>query len=277
MNRDDNYLATSYGDYLAHHGILGMKWGVRRTPEQLGHIVAKKRKQFDTYAEKSKLAGEAGKTRLHERYKKKAQRAYRAEVKLNSKFEKALKKQVEDDDRIVQKGSIDDVLAISDRLSDDQINRAVHRIQNRQKLEGLKADDGKKLDKLVSVGKKVADISGSVYSISNNIRQFRKAMSDMQMDEIKNEEKEREKELSGIVRKADLDKVWKVKDELTNTQMKDVYERLYLNNKKHVDRAIRENDEKKMKEYTHLLAYSPLYNKKDVKKSDKKDDDDEKK
>jgi hypothetical protein len=98
-------------------------------------------------------------------------------------------------------------------------------------------------------------------------------MSDMQMDEIKNEEKEREKELTGIVRKADLDKVWKVKDELSNTQMKDVYERLYLNNKKRVDRAIRENDEKKMQEYTHLLAYSPLYN----KKSDKKSDDDEKK
>lgn len=24
-------------DYLAHHGIKGQKWGVRRTPEQLGH------------------------------------------------------------------------------------------------------------------------------------------------------------------------------------------------------------------------------------------------
>lgn len=29
---------------LVHHGIKGMKWGVRRTPEQLGHAPSKKRK-----------------------------------------------------------------------------------------------------------------------------------------------------------------------------------------------------------------------------------------
>lgn len=30
-------------EYLAHHGIKGMKWGVRRTPEQLGHPRSQKK------------------------------------------------------------------------------------------------------------------------------------------------------------------------------------------------------------------------------------------
>lgn len=32
-----------YTDYILHHGIKGQKWGIRRTPEQLGHKTKKKR------------------------------------------------------------------------------------------------------------------------------------------------------------------------------------------------------------------------------------------
>lgn len=32
-----NFTAVDETDAMKHHGIKGMKWGVRRTPEQLGH------------------------------------------------------------------------------------------------------------------------------------------------------------------------------------------------------------------------------------------------
>lgn len=33
-------------DYIEHHGIKGMRWGVRRTPEQLGHDKPKSKKRM---------------------------------------------------------------------------------------------------------------------------------------------------------------------------------------------------------------------------------------
>lgn len=52
---------------LYHHGILGMRWGVRRTPEQLGHRtnnsqVVRKRTTSDSAGTKGSSSGGVKKT-----------------------------------------------------------------------------------------------------------------------------------------------------------------------------------------------------------------------
>lgn len=41
-----------YDDYIYHYGIKGQKWGIRRTPEQLGHVVGKAKKKVKSAVEK---------------------------------------------------------------------------------------------------------------------------------------------------------------------------------------------------------------------------------
>ncbi len=53
-------------DYLVHYGIKGMKWGVRRTPEQLGHLRNPERaarKDAKEYARAKMFYGEGAGTR----------------------------------------------------------------------------------------------------------------------------------------------------------------------------------------------------------------------
>ena len=270
-NSNDVYVAESFDEYLEHHGIKGMHWGIRRTPEQLGHKVSKARERFLKYSEKAKEAGEAGDTKTFNKYSKKAEKTYKSEVKLNKDLEKAIQKQVEADDKIINKGNIDDVLAISYRLSDQQVERAVRRLTNQQKIEGLKQTDAAKMDRLVEGTKKIANVAQNVSSVVSSVRTFKQAAEGIKMDSIKAEREEAEyqekeaakkraKELDKIVRSADMNKVHKVRDELSVDQINEVYKRIYLDprNKVNVDKAMALNDKDLKKTYAHLLGYSTM-------------------
>lgn len=259
-------------DFIEHYGILGMHWGIRRTPEQLGHKVSKARERFLKYSDKAEEAGKSGDKKNLTKYEKKAKKSYSDEIKLSKRLDKALKKQVEDDEKIINKGDVDDVLAISHRLSDQQIERAVKRIQNQQKIEGLKQQDAAKVERLLEAGKKVATATKSIADITSNVRTFRQAMDGMRQDEIKAERDAQDAEdkkkadrhkktLDKIVREADLNKVMKHKEELSVEQIDEAYKRLYQRNKEVVDAAALSKDKDVRERWAYLMGYSNVYKK----------------
>lgn len=66
MNQNENIHKSALeemNEYLEHHGILGQKWGIRRTPEQLGHRAARKAAKKEAKAEAKRRKAEIKKSR----------------------------------------------------------------------------------------------------------------------------------------------------------------------------------------------------------------------
>lgn len=133
--------------YLEHHGIKGMKWGIRRTPEQLGHRPSGNRKKKNKIGSAIKKAGssvasasksvvDAGKKKLEERSQKKS-------VKMETKSEKSPKTKL---------GGVSN-------MSDDELRRAVQRLsleRQYQQLTPQKKTGKEKVAKFLKTSGKVA-------------------------------------------------------------------------------------------------------------------------
>lgn len=135
-------------DYLAHHGIKGQSWGDQNGPpypldSQVSSAVKKNKSKSFIQKLKDKKKGK----KLQEARKKKAEEKKKTEEIINSGDEKKIKK-------------------IQHKLTDEEYQRALNRIDLNRKLNSVNYDNINK--KLQMIGNAATTI-GNIGSAANNI------------------------------------------------------------------------------------------------------------
>ncbi len=127
---------TGYAAYLEHHGVKGHRWGIIRTPEQLGHRTsskrktAKKRKVLNLLKRRAKSSGTAESSE-----KKAAQKQAKISEKARKKAEKKALKDVARREKILKSPTL--LYKHRNEFSPDEIKKAMGNIKMEQELQQL--------------------------------------------------------------------------------------------------------------------------------------------
>lgn len=154
-------------DALQHHGIIGQKWGVRRTPEQLGHKPSGSRHKGS-----SKSFTERAKARQAKR--KRQKNLEKARKTLDDKRTYQQKKEA-----ALATGSAEDILKFKGDLTNKELQDSVTRIRLEKDLASLAANSAKNQDILKSVSKKMGDVSTLVTNGTNLYNGVAKVLNSM--------------------------------------------------------------------------------------------------
>lgn len=188
-------LEREAGLILEHHGIKGQRWGVRRTPEQLGH---KKRGAFTGVISSIK--------------KKQAAAKKKAAKKKAAKQKQDAKKQEESDEKIREKllTSTDPAFIYKYRtlLDSKELQDRIDRINKEQKIKELIPDPNAKRKKTMKSGEdflksaaSMADSVGKIYDTYNKISGDKgKSKKDKDKSDDKKKDKSKNSDIDATVK-----------------------------------------------------------------------------
>lgn len=198
--------------FFEHHGIKGMKWGIRRfQPYRQGMKVAggkvvgaaKKVKQ------RFKDIGDARQKKKAAKAKAEAVKKAQATRKANTNFEAEKKKAIES-------GSAEDLAKFKGKLTNEEYAKAFLRLQNEKKMSDMVAANQKTvwdtIDKGMSIVQKVGGYANTIATAKENFSKLDKAFNgerDKAAEDAKKSIKDAEKNraLTQVTNITELDKV----------------------------------------------------------------------
>lgn len=206
------YGNNDYRDYLAHYGVLGMHWGIRRyqpysyTEGRDGVRKGKEMGAARKLGDAMKRAGSA----VSRTVKNAGSRTSSAiktfknnqKAKLTEwKADRAEKKK----EKVINSGDVNTVMKHRKHLSNDEIRRATDRIMAEQKLKDLESEEAMKaIERGRRLIANVADVTRNVSSIYNTVTDVKKKMDDASESAHKKLE---EKRMNDIIKTGDYEKI----------------------------------------------------------------------
>lgn len=237
----ESYMAES--EYLQHHGILGMKWGVRRYqpyPDNYrgdGKFLGKRERQLSRTQDriersvaKARKAAEKGDVKALNKYNKRTARLNKKEQKQIKRVDKARARyeknaeinaqmEAKEKERLLSKGSTQELVESLGKYdyTDAELNRAYNRINAEVKISSLMdAEKTAKFDKsaetiskITNLGKKALDGYDTYTKVADVVN---KATG---KDTLPILGAKKAKEKRGIIRSVDYDKIMENRSKLT--------------------------------------------------------------
>lgn len=151
---------------LEHYGIKGQKWGVRRTPEQLGHIAEKKRK----------VSNWIQKARKNSAKRKKQAAKKKAEVK-KAKTEKEEESAEKIREKVLNSTDPKYIYKHRSLLTTKELQDRSNRIDMEDKIRKLAEETNKKGNDFIKVLGDTAKMAKSIGEIAENTKKVYDAYS----------------------------------------------------------------------------------------------------